>query len=102
LKKSYKHFRVLFNGKQIRVKDNPRKGICQICNKKLGDTYVNRRGESRLLTKTDIHHIKYDKVDPFKDTLELCDSCHGKQSRGLDRENVRTGRKAKTGLFLTT
>jgi len=51
--------------KQIPLKVNPRKGICQICGK---------------VGKTNIHHFaEYHDDDPLKDTIELCVPCHNKQ-----------------------
>jgi len=57
--------RIWFKGKQIILKENPRKGICKVC---------------RRETKTHLHHQKYDQINPLKDTIELCLSCHCKES----------------------
>jgi hypothetical protein len=54
--------KVWFNGKQINLGFNPRKGICEVC----GAT--NRR--------TEIHHFNYDSDDPLENTIELCHFCH--------------------------
>jgi hypothetical protein len=56
------------SGKIIRVKENPRKGICQLCGaiKGIDCKY------------TQLHHIEYHEDDPLKDTIELCPSCHMK------------------------
>ncbi len=60
----YKSRRILFKGKRIRLYRNPRKGICQLCNKK---------------GLTNIHHIKYDDADPLAYIIELCIPCHTKE-----------------------
>ena len=57
--------RILFKGKRILLKEKPRTGICSWCNKK---------------GLTDIHHIEYHDNNPLKDTIELCKSCHAKES----------------------
>jgi len=51
-------------GKQIILKENPRKGICSLCGKQ---------------GRTGMHHLQYHKDDPLKDTVELCVPCHNKQ-----------------------
>ena len=61
-------------GKLIRVKENPRKGVCQWCGKK---------------GFTNIHHFaEYHEDDPLKDTVELCASCHTKETRRLEKVYV--------------
>ncbi len=57
--------RLKFKNKMIHVKDNPRTGFCSLCN------YTG---------VTHIHHIVYHDDDPLKDTIELCPSCHRKES----------------------
>lgn len=54
-----------FKGKQIVLKQKPRTGICKAC---------NREG------LTHMHHLSYDDIDPMKFTLELCPSCHAKET----------------------
>ena len=56
--------RLRFKNERINLKENPRKGICKICNKQ---------------GLTHIHHIQYHEDDPLKDTVELCPSCHRKK-----------------------
>lgn len=57
--------RMKFKDKIIHLKINPRKGVCQVCLKKVGE-----------VKRTNIHHIQYHDNDPLKDTVELCNSCH--------------------------
>lgn len=75
--------RINFKGKIIYLKENPRTGKCAFCLKSRGDEYVNRFGEIAIIRKTDLHHLEYHDGDPLKDTVELCVSCHMKESRRL-------------------
>ena len=61
--------RLLFKGKSITLKENPRQGICQQCKRVIGNG----------IKRTNIHHIEYHDNNPLKDTIELCPSCHNKQ-----------------------
>jgi hypothetical protein len=58
--------RILFYDKRIFLDKNPRTGKCSMC----GAT-----------GRTEIHHIKYHKDDPLKDTIEVCASCHRKREQ---------------------
>lgn len=73
--------RLRFRGKRISLSKNPRKGRCsnQKCVKE---------------ESTDIHHIKYHPEDPLKDTIELCNSCHMKESW---KNGSKLGRPKKVG-----
>jgi len=64
-----KRRRIMFRGKWIYLKENPRKGICQICGNKSKVTHM--------------HHEKYDETDPLRYTVELCISCHSKTGHRL-------------------
>ena len=37
-------------------------------------------GKLKILKRTSLHHEKYDDSDPLKHTIEVCNSCHGKDS----------------------
>lgn len=68
--KCYKHKyenprSIRFKDKRIIVEHPPRKGICQKCGKK---------------GLTNIHHEKYDLKNPLAYTIELCISCHYKET----------------------
>ena len=66
--------RFRFKDKYLRLSKNPRSGVCQQC--------------GRIGGKTDIHHEKYDKLNPLAYTIELCAVCHGKRTwknMGIDR-----------------
>ena len=54
---------------RIVLEQNPRTGICQICLRKVGEG----------IKRTSLHHIQYHN-DPLKDTIELCNSCHMKET----------------------
>ena len=66
--------------KKILLKENPRKGICQKCHRKVGDQYLNCLGQIAIVKQTQIHHLEYHPNDPLKDTIELCASCHACES----------------------
>lgn len=68
--------RMTFQYKRIVLPHVPRKGICQNCNKKVGDEYTNSNGKTLKIKRTHLHHLKYHNDDPLKDTMELCSSCH--------------------------
>jgi len=61
----YNPQRIKFKGKQIQIGINPRKGICSKCGKK---------------AETDMHHTKYDRNNVLANTVELCNSCHIKET----------------------
>lgn len=62
-----------FKDKVVCIRYIPRIGVCNWCRAVAGiDCY-----------RTALHHIKYDESDPIKYTIEICDSCHGKESYRL-------------------
>jgi|SRR6185369_7837568 len=64
---------LVFKGKRILLKENPRKGVCEWCGAVKGkDCKV-----------TNLHHTQYHDDDILKDTVELCASCHGKESERI-------------------
>jgi hypothetical protein len=64
--KQYNSTRMKFKDKIIHIGRNPRTGICQWC---------GRKG------LTQMHHKQYHDDEPLRDTVELCPSCHMKESR---------------------
>jgi hypothetical protein len=62
---------MFFISKIMILEERILKGICELCG--------NIKGKN--CKKTDMHHIDYHEDDPTKDTIELCSSCHGKESR---------------------
>ena len=77
---------ILYKGKSIHLKENPRKGICSLCKKSKGDEYINCFGQVAIIKKTAMHHTEYHDDDPLKDTIELCVSCHMK----LEKTRMRS------------
>jgi hypothetical protein len=69
-----------FKGKQIYIGINPRKGQCSECGKRIGDLYINKWGVVDTIKTTHMHHIEYDETDPLAHTIELCSSCHVKET----------------------
>ena len=59
--------RIMFLGKHIRFKENPRTNTCTEC----GRSYPEE-----LKQQTVMHHEKYDPRNPLAHTVELCHSCH--------------------------
>jgi hypothetical protein len=64
---------LVFKGKRILLKENPRKGVCTRCGAIKG---INCK-------ITNMHHIRYHDDDILKDTVELCASCHSKESERI-------------------
>ena len=61
--------RLNFKDKYLYLKEKPRKGICSICFRIVGDE----------IKQTQMHHFaEYHKDDPLRDTIELCVRCHRK------------------------
>lgn len=65
-------------GKSIYLKENPRKGKCKLCEKGVGDKFIDCKGRKKTIKYINMHHKKYYKNDPLKDTEILCPSCHSK------------------------
>lgn len=68
----------LYNGKRnvVFLSKNPRKGECSVC-KNTGIT-------------THMHHTKYDYKNPLNNTVELCMSCHSKETARLRKLKIYT------------
>ena len=62
--------KITFRGERVSLDHNPRKGICSLCCKSV---------KNGVIKQTQLHHIKYDEIDPLLHTIELCVSCHHKQ-----------------------
>lgn len=82
--------RVRFGNKRVIIiktidLKSPRKGTCQICGK---------------VGRTNIHHKQYHNEDPLKDTIELCVSCHTKESWKLGQITKQMVGAKKKGLLL--
>lgn len=71
--------KLYFKTKQVYVKEKPRKGICSWCKRIDGEPFINAHGKPSII-KTSIHHVEYHQEDVLKDTIELCQSCHMKES----------------------
>ena len=76
----YNPRQLCYKGKYIRLKENPRKGVCQWCGKRIGDHFTDSLGNDAVVKITHLHHIQYHDDDVLKDTVELCVSCHLKYS----------------------
>lgn len=87
--KKYNDKRLLFKDKQIYLSDPPRKGKCSWCGNKVGDEYIDRFGKAAKTKRVSMHHIQYHDYNPSKDTVELCCSCHSKESARLRKMSRR-------------
>lgn len=74
-----------YKDKQYVLTFEPRKGKCDWCNKKKGDQYINSRGKLSKVKKIDKHHIEYFPIFIWFGTVELCRSCHTKESERLKK-----------------
>jgi hypothetical protein len=73
LNKKWNPRRLVYKGKTVLLSENPRKGKCKKCGKKIGHG----------VKITQMHHKEYHDEDVLKDSIELCASCHGKVSQGV-------------------
>lgn len=87
---------IQFKGHRTYLGHNPRKGRCIACMKSIGDTYLNSSGKIDFIKYTSMHHTIYHDEDLLKDTIELCPSCHVKESWRLGQ--VRGGGRPKKYL----
>ena len=78
---------LVFKGKRILLKENPRKGVCSWCGAVKG---VNCK-------LTNMHHVQYHEEDVLKDTIELCASCHSKETTRLKK--MRALATVQDGFF---
>jgi len=71
---------MVFKDTRVRLKDGPRKGKCLKCGKGIGDEYINAHGKVAVIKKTNMHHEQYHNDNVLKDAIEVCVSCHSKES----------------------
>ena len=62
--------RYTFKSKLIYHNEVPRKGVCSKCGARAGIE----------CKRTQLHHTDYDSDNPLAHTIELCASCHGKET----------------------
>jgi hypothetical protein len=68
--KKFNPRRLTFKNKQIFIPYDFRTGVCNLCRAVFPfDT-----------AKVDFHHEKYDESDPLKYTIEICASCHVRET----------------------
>lgn len=78
-------FRVKFKDKILRAKEPIIRDKCDWCGNKKGDQYINCKGEIATVKYIHKHHLKYHEDEPTKDTINLCASCHMKETRRLEK-----------------
>jgi hypothetical protein len=72
---------LLYRYKTIVLNERKLKGQCELCMRKIGDPFIDCEGKPAKVKKTSIHHYgEYHDDDPLKDTIEVCNSCHMKQT----------------------
>ena len=84
-KPSYNSRMMWFKDKLILLKERRLTGKCDWCGKKKGDLFINRDRKLAIIKRTHTHHIEYHQDDPLKDTIELCASCHRKETIRLSK-----------------
>ena len=85
---AYHQRQIYFKTKSIAIDYIPKIGVCNWC-----------RAVYPFDTKlTHIHHESYHEDDPMKDTIELCVSCHRKET--IRRGNMQILRDKKTGRII--
>jgi len=72
----YKNKRLKYRGKSIVYDKNIRTGTCHFCKKST---------TKKEITRTVLHHLKYDNSNPLAWTVEICLSCHYK----VDKKNKK-------------
>ena len=63
-----------YKDRRIQLKENPRKGYCTWCSNNIHDKSCKRTG---------MHHIVYVPIFVWFATIELCASCHSKETQRL-------------------
>jgi hypothetical protein len=63
--------KIKFIDRQIIIDKNPKSGYCSWCPNNIHD------GSCKV---TNMHHIKYDKNNVLANTIEICASCHAKET----------------------
>ena len=74
-----------YASKQHLLTFNPRKGECEWCGKKKGDEYIDHDGKLAKVKVTNKHHIEYIPIFIWFATVELCKSCHVRETERLKK-----------------
>lgn len=77
--------RIRFKNSRPRLTEEYKTGKCDWCGKKIGDSYVTKKGKTGIITAMHTHHLEYHDGDVLKDTLQLCPQCHGIESARLKK-----------------
>ena len=69
-------YQINYKGRRVWNKNPARRiGVCNFCTAVLGE--INAQMD-KLCNRTSLAHVSYHDDNPFKDTIELCNSCHSK------------------------
>lgn len=85
----YKHKdrkRIRFKNSRPKVEGEYKTGKCDLCGKKIGDSYVTKKGKTGIIKSMHTHHFEYHDDDILKDTIQICPQCHGRESARLRKE----------------
>jgi hypothetical protein len=80
-----------YKGKEAKAWSEPKIGRCSWCPNNLADGSCKQ---------TQWHHTKYDDDNPLANRIELCASCHRKETMRLEPERFRRPRNPVTGRFM--
>ena len=72
--------RMIIQGRRIFLDRLVRKGKCSNCGKHIGDPYIDVYGKITIIKRTHMHHWFYLIIMPWACSVELCPSCHMKES----------------------
>jgi hypothetical protein len=65
-----------YKDKHIILKECFKTNVCSKCGKTIGDQYINKKGEIKIIKQIQRHHYKYDDINPMKYSYEVCVPCH--------------------------
>ena len=72
----YRYKRLKYRGRRMVFDQNIRTGVCYFC---------KRSDKKKEISRTVLHHLKYDDSNPLDWTVEICLSCHYK----VDEKNKK-------------
>jgi len=86
-RKFYKNKRLKYRGRSMVFDTDIRTGICHFCKKST---------MKKEITRTVLHHLKYDDSNPLDWTVEICLSCHYKvDEKNKERIDMFYARKGQ-------
>jgi len=81
----YRNKRLKYRGKRMVFDQDIKTGVCYFC---------KRSVKKKEISRTGLHHLKYDDSSPLDWTVEVCPSCHYKvDEKNRKRINMYYARK---------